>query len=120
MLVTLGLGYLPTGHPATMLSGGEAQRVRLATELARPAGAGTLYLLDEPTTGLHSADVALLLTAIDGLVAKGHTVIAIEHHLDVIRAADRIVDLGPGSGSHGGRVVFAGTPDGILAARRRR
>jgi len=116
MLVALGLGYLPLGHPATMLSGGEAQRVKLAAELARPAGARTLYLLDEPTTGLHTADVARLLAAIDGLVAKGHTVVAVEHHLGVIRAADHVVDLGPGSGAHGGRVLFSGPPDQLPAA----
>jgi excinuclease ABC subunit A len=111
----LGLGYIALGHPATMLSGGEAQRVKLATELARPSSGRTLYVLDEPTTGLHAADVALLLRAIDGLVARGNTVIAIEHHLDVIKVADWLVDLGPGSGADGGRLVTTGTPEVVAA-----
>lgn len=110
---TLGLGYLRLGHPATQLSGGEAQRVKLAAELSRPGTGQTLYLLDEPTTGLHAADVALLLRAIEGLVASGNTVIAVEHHLDLIRMADHVVDMGPDSGLRGGRVVVMGTPDHI-------
>jgi len=109
----LGLGYLTLGHPATMLSGGEAQRVKLAAELARPGTGRTLYLLDEPTTGLHPADVAQLLAAIDRLIEKGNTVITVEHDLDVVRVADWVVDLGPGSGAEGGRVVAMGTPEAI-------
>jgi excinuclease ABC subunit A len=112
-MCTLGLGYLALGHPATMLSGGEAQRVKLAAELSRPGTGRTLYVLDEPTTGLHAADIVRLLAAIEGLVAKGNTVVAIEHHLDVIKVADWTVDLGPGSGAEGGRVVAIGTPEAV-------
>ena len=114
-LDALGLGYLRVGHPATMLSGGEAQRVKLAAELARPGTGRTLYLLDEPTTGLHPADIVRLLAAIDGLIERGNTAIVIEHHLDVIKVADRVVDLGPGSGARGGTVVAAGTPEEVAA-----
>jgi len=115
-LQRLGLGYLRVGHPATMLSGGEAQRVKLATELARVARGHALYVLDEPTTGLHASDIVRLLDAVNGLVDKGHTVVAIEHHLDVIKVADRVVDLGPGSGADGGRLVAVGTPEEVAAA----
>ena len=115
-LNALGLGYLRVGHPATMLSGGEAQRVKLAAELARPGTGRTLYILDEPTTGLHPADIARLLEAIDGLVERGNTAIVIEHHLDVVKVADWVIDLGPGSGSSGGRVIAAGTPEMVAAA----
>jgi excinuclease ABC subunit A len=112
----LGLGYIGLGQPSTTLSGGEAQRVKLATELCRPATGKTIYILDEPTTGLHPADVRVMLTALEHLIDAGNTVVAIEHDLDFINMADRVVDLGPGSGSRGGNLCGVGTPEQILAA----
>ena len=103
----------PLGQPATTLSGGEAQRVKLATELQRRSRGRTVYVLDEPTTGLHFEDVRRLLDVLQTLVDKGNTVLVIEHNLDVIRSADHIIDMGPEGGDGGGRVVATGTPEEV-------
>ncbi len=111
----MGLGYLQVGQSATTLSGGEAQRVKLAKELSKRSTGRTLYLLDEPTTGLHFADVEQLLGVLDQLVEKGNTVVVIEHHPDVIKMADYVIDLGPEGGEAGGEIVVSGTPDEVAA-----
>ncbi|MEM7436413.1 MAG: excinuclease ABC subunit UvrA [Myxococcota bacterium] len=115
-LMQVGLGYLALGRRSTTLSGGEAQRIKLARDLAQPAHTPTLYVFDEPTRGLHFTDVAQLLTVLHRLVDEGHTVIAVEHQLDVVRNADFIADLGPGSGPDGGRVVATGNPGEVAAS----
>ena len=111
----VGLDYMKLGQPATTLSGGEAQRVKLASELSKVATGKTLYILDEPTTGLHFADIQRLLEVLQRLVDQGNSVVVIEHNLDVIKTADRIIDMGPEGGEEGGRLIGAGTPEEIAA-----
>ena len=117
-LYDVGLGYVKLGQPATTLSGGEAQRVKLATELSKRATGRTIYVLDEPTTGLHTDDVRKLIEVLQALVDTGNSVVVIEHNLDVIKVADRIIDLGPEGGDRGGEVVVCGTPEEVAACPR--
>lgn len=113
VLMDVGLDYIKLGQPATTLSGGEAQRIKLATELSKMTKGKTIYILDEPTTGLHFEDIRKLLEVLDRLVEKGNTVVIIEHNLDVIKTADHIIDIGPDGGDRGGTVVASGTPEEI-------
>ncbi|GBE03249.1 UvrABC system protein A [bacterium BMS3Abin09] len=114
-LARVGLGYIQLGQSATTLSGGEAQRIKLSRELSKKATGKTLYILDEPTTGLHYIDIEKLLDVLNGLVDAGNTVIVIEHNLEIIKSADYIIDLGPEGGEEGGRIIASGTPEKIVA-----
>jgi excinuclease ABC subunit A len=114
----VGLDYIRLGQSATTLSGGEAQRVKLATELSRRATGRTLYILDEPTTGLHFADIRRLLEVLNQLVDQGNTVVIIEHNLDVVKTADWIIDLGPEGGNEGGRVIATGMPEEVAGSAK--
>jgi excinuclease ABC subunit A len=110
----VGLGYITLGQSATTLSGGEAQRIKLAKELSKRSTGKTLFVLDEPTTGLHFADIELLLNVLNRLKDQGNTIVVIEHNLDVVKTADWIIDLGPEGGSDGGNIVASGTPEEIV------
>jgi len=117
-LVDVGLGYIKLGQPATTFSGGEAQRIKLASELSRRSTGKTIYILDEPTTGLHSADVKRLLGILQKLIEGGNTMVIIEHNLDVIKSADHLIDMGPEGGAGGGYVVAQGTPEAVMAVKK--
>ena len=114
----MGLNYIKLGQPSTQLSGGEAQRIKLATELSRRDTGRTLYLLDEPTTGLHVADVERLIGVLQRLVAAGNSVLVIEHNLDVVKTADYLIDLGPEGGDGGGKIVATGAPEEVARCKK--
>ncbi len=114
-MVDVGLGYVHLGQSAVTLSGGESQRMKLAAELSRPSTGRTLYILDEPTTGLHFEDIQVLLGVLDRLVEAGNTVIIIEHNLDVLKSVDWLIDMGPEGGRRGGRIVAVGTPEQLAS-----
>lgn len=120
VLSQVGLGYLRLGQAATELSGGEAQRIKLATELQRTQRGDTLYVLDEPTTGLHPFDVEKLIAQLNGLVEAGNTVIVVEHDMHVVAQSDWVIDIGPGAGDKGGRIVAAGTPRDVSSSKESR
>jgi excinuclease ABC subunit A len=120
LLREVGLGYLRLGQPATELSGGEAQRIKLATELQRLQRGNTLYILDEPTTGLHPSDVERLVAQLDRLVDAGNTVIIVEHDMRVVAGSDWVIDIGPGAGEEGGHVIATGTPSEVARTKRSR
>lgn len=119
-LLQVGLGYLRLGQPATELSGGEAQRIKLATELQKVHRGNTIYVLDEPTTGLHPADVSMLMSQLNGLVDAGNTVIAVEHDMQVAAASDWMIDIGPGASNEGGQIVVQGTPTKVAKSKSSR
>ena len=114
----MGLGYIKLGQSSTTLSGGESQRVKLATELSKKDTGSTVYILDEPTTGLHFEDIRILMQVLHRLVARGNTVIVIEHNLDVIRQADWIIDMGPEGGRRGGEILSTGTPEQVAKSKK--
>jgi excinuclease ABC subunit A len=120
VLREVGLGYIRLGQSATELSGGEAQRVKLATELQRAQRGETLYVLDEPTTGLHPSDVAKLMKQLEGLVESGNTVVVVEHDMTVAAASDWVIDIGPGAGDEGGRIVASGPPAQVAGEKQSR
>ncbi|MEG0664599.1 MAG: excinuclease ABC subunit UvrA, partial [Clostridia bacterium] len=118
MLFEVGLGYIKIGQPATTLSGGEAQRVKLATELCKRQTGKTIYVLDEPTTGLHTADVKKLIEVLQRLTDCGNTVVVIEHNLDVVKVSDYVIDLGPDGGDKGGEIIAFGTPEEVAKSKK--
>ena len=118
VLQEVGLGYIKLGQSATTFSGGESQRIKLATELAKKDTGKTLYILDEPTTGLHFEDIRILLGVLNQLVEKGNTIIVIEHNMDIIKCADFIIDIGPEGGAKGGEIVFSGTPEELIKSEK--
>ena len=120
ILKEVGLGYLKLGQPATELSGGEAQRIKLATEIQRGHRGGTLYVLDEPTTGLHSSDIDKLMLQLNELVDAGNTVIVVEHNMRVVAGADWVIDIGPDAGEDGGQIVVEGSPEKIISSNKSR